>query len=285
VGPTTCPCGATSAIAVLDTRDALPQRHVVLECSRCRLRRFNVEPSAEELARLYDGYQTYSNPSWVADERARRRPVAERLLRKLARALAPAPLEGRFLEVGCASGGLLWNLARISRLDCHGVEIDPQSGKVAAEALPGRVTIGSLEDAGFPADYFTAAYLEQVIEHVPDTPGLFRELRRVLRPGGVVIMGTPNFRGLASRLLGPRWKEFRPIDHVRMFSPPALRWFLENGGFADVRVATGGFWLLDREGRDRLPVARDGLVARVVARGLGALRLGDVLTATARKPS
>jgi SAM-dependent methyltransferase len=186
--------------------------------------------------------------------------------------------------VGCASGSLLWNLARSSKLECYGVEIDRESARLAAERLPGRITAGRLEDAAYPDAHFVAAYLEQVIEHVVDIRGLFRELWRLLLPGGVVFMGTPNFRGVAARLLGTRWKELIPGDHLRMFSPPSLRWYLEDAGFTDVRVATGGLWLLDHQGRDHLPLRREGLVARVLARGLGAFGLGDNLSAIARKP-
>ena len=268
----------------MDTGDAFERRYHVLECERCHLRRPDVEPTAAELGRYYDGYGRYTDPTWLANELERRRGPALRLRRKLARELAPEPLEGRFLEVGCASGGLLWNLARISNLDCYGLEPDPESARIASERLPGRITNARLEDAKYPANHFAAAYLEQVIEHVAETAALFRELWRILRPGGVVFMGTPNFRGFAARLLGVGWKELMPSEHLRMFSPPSLRWHLVEAGFTDVRVATGGLWLLDRRGRDRLPVRRDGLLARIVARGLGTLKLGDNVSAIARKP-
>lgn len=268
----------------MDTRNAFSRRYRILECARCRLRRPDVEPSEQELGQYYDGYGRYSDPAWVAADLERRRRPAQRLRRKLERVLAPDPLAGRFLEVGCASGGLLANLARISPFECWGVEIDPESARLAGTRLPGRITAGRLEDAHYPSDHFTAAYLEQVIEHVADTSGLFSELWRVLRPGGVVVMGTPNFRGVAARLLGTSWKELLPSDHVRMFSPASLRWFLDEHGFTDVRVMTGGLWLLDHQGHDRLPLRRDGLLARLLGRGAGALRLGDNLSAVARKP-
>jgi SAM-dependent methyltransferase len=280
---TTCPCGATQARVALDTGGVLPKRHLVLECLRCRLRRPDEVPPEDEVGRTYDGYGRYADPAWLADELGRRRGPAERLRRKLERALAPAPLAGRFLEVGCASGGLLRNLARVAPLECWGVELDPISARLAAEWLPDRITTGSLEDARFPSDHFTVAYLEQVIENVADTTSLMRELRRVLRPGGLLLLGTPNFRGVAARLLGARWKEMVPSHHVRMFCPASLRWHLGANGFIDVRVRTAGLWLLEHDGRDRLPISRDGIPARLLGRGLGALRLGDLLSATARK--
>src|SRR5215470_9746837 len=197
VNSTTCPCGATRSTAVLDTGNAFPRRYQVLECARCGLRRPDVEPSAAETGQYYDGYGRYSDEKWLAAELERRRAPAERLARRLARALAPSPLEGRFLEVGCASGALLYNLDRQTPLECWGVEVDPASARLAAERLPGRIATGTLADAKFPSDHFAAAYLEQVIEHVADTTGLLGELWRVLRPGGVVLLGTPNFRGVA----------------------------------------------------------------------------------------
>jgi hypothetical protein len=52
-----------------------------------------------------------------------------------------------------------------------------------------------------------------------------------------------------------------------------------------VQVSTAGLWFLGHDGKDRLPISRDGLVGRILARGVGALQLGDLLSATARKPA
>ncbi|HVK73804.1 MAG TPA: class I SAM-dependent methyltransferase [Kofleriaceae bacterium] len=281
---TPCPCGASDARVVIDTKTEFERRYRILECARCRLRRPDVDPTRQQLDAQYDGYGDYADPTWLERELVRRKRTAERMVRKLDRILAPSPVSGRFLDVGCASGAFLWNLSRLSQLDCYGVEIDGRSAELAASLLPGRVVHGQLADARFPADHFVAAYVEQVIEHVPDTVGLLRELWRVLQPGGVLLLGTPNFRGLAAQVLGTRWKEFSPSEHVRMFSVPSLRWFLVDQGFEDVAVTAGGIWLVRRDRRDLFPFRQDRLITRLLARGLATMRLGDGLSAVARKP-
>jgi SAM-dependent methyltransferase len=279
-----CPCGSDEARVVLDTRAAFARRYRLLECARCHLRRPDVEPDAQALDAYYEGYGRYADPAWLREELVRREPAARRLLGKLRRYLAPRPVTGRFLEVGCASGALLSQLQALSSLECHGVEIDSASVEAAKQRLPGRVFHGQLADAGFPDGHFVAAMLDQVIEHVPDTGALLAELHRVLAPGGVLFVGTPNFRGVAARLLGTHWKELLPSDHIRMFSPPSLRWHLEHAGFEPLTVYTAGLALVRRDRKNLLPLRAGGIPARLVSLGLRALRLGDGLVGVARKP-
>jgi len=80
--------------------------------------------------------------------------------------------------------------------------------------------------------------LAEVIEHVVDTDHVLGEIARVLRPGGVLVITTPNLASLENRvrlLLGryPMWMDIQIVGtgHVRYYTPRMLRAHLQQHGF------------------------------------------------------
>ncbi len=271
-----CPCGAVELEPTIATEDGQ-----VVRCRACGMRFLAILPDAAELEKFYTGYGDYAEPPRLEAAVAARRVQAERMVARLAR---DGSLGGRFLEVGCAAAALLANVARLAPLDCYGVEVDPVSAAAADKLLPGKIRRGTLADAAFPAAWFRAVYAEEVIEHVPDPASFLEEIRRVLEPRGRLILSTPNFAGLGARLLGAGWKEFAPREHVRMYTPRALRRQLELHGFVDVAVKSFGLRLLGHDRRSRLLLPTTHIAVRATGKILGLVGLGEGLLARARKP-
>jgi len=99
----------------------------------------------------------------------------------------------RILDCGCGAGEYVVALRRVGS-EAYGVEY--QAEKVA-EAYrcgisPSWVRQGNLEQLEFPDDSFDLALLNEVLEHVPDETQALTEIRRILRPGGVVLILSPN---------------------------------------------------------------------------------------------
>ena len=94
-------------------------------------------------------------------------------------------------------------------------------------------------DLPFEDDSFDAVYAGEIIEHVPDVRGALAEWRRVLEPGGTLIMTTPN----RERMLACANRRAMPVhpEHVRELSPPEARALLAAEGF-DV-LETDGIYL------------------------------------------
>jgi SAM-dependent methyltransferase len=129
-----------------------------------------------------------------------RRRVLSRVIDELE--LPPAP---RILDAGCGSGRNMVELSQ--RGEVVGVELSPASVQVARERHVGEVLEGSVEDLPFPDASFDFAVCLDVIEHLDDDRRTLRELRRVLRPGAVLLVTVPAYPAL--------WSSHDEINHHR----------------------------------------------------------------------
>lgn len=143
------------------------------------------------------------------------------------------------LDVGCAGGYIAVLLARSG----HRVVAIEQNRAMAVEARRRGVAVVEHDvELGLPfADTtFDVVHACEILEHLFDTEGFLREVYRVLRPGGAVVLSTPNLNSGANRvrvLLGrslPMWGAF-PADrhgaHIRVFNKAKVVDLLERVGF------------------------------------------------------
>jgi SAM-dependent methyltransferase len=140
--------------------------------------------------------------------RGRRRVVGAELDR-----LAPRA-GSRVLDAGCGSGRTLQELRRYGEV--HGIELDPGAATVARARGCGEVRIGRLEEMPWNDGYFDLITCLDVIEHTPDDRVTLRELRRVCKPGGFLLVTVPAYQGL--------WSMHDVANHhYRRYSRPRLR--------------------------------------------------------------
>jgi len=164
---------------------------------------------------------------------------------------------GRLLEIGCSTGEML--AAANSSFAVMGVEADAASSSVARAGGLECVS-GTLFDAHFPGEHFDVAALYHVIEHLPSPRCALDELYRILRPGGWLVIETPNIATPWFRLLGARWRQFIP-DHRFFFTPETLRRLLADTGFEPQELRAVGKAMsvrlfVSRLGRDHQRLAR-----------------------------
>jgi len=102
------------------------------------------------------------------------------------------PLPGlRVLDAGCGAGEYVRALASRGA-DVAGIEYEAAKLRALDDAAASRIRQGDLERTGFEAGRFDAVLLNEVLEHVPDDAAGLRELHRVLRPGGSLVVFSPN---------------------------------------------------------------------------------------------
>ena len=112
----------------------------------------------------------------------------------------------------------------------EGLEPDPEAAERArAAGLP--VTTASIEDEPFPRGAFDALTMSQVIEHVHDPGAALGACRRLLRPGGLLWLATPNLGGYGHAFYGRDWLGLDPPRHLVLFTRESLVRSVEQAGF------------------------------------------------------
>ncbi|MEW1658775.1 MULTISPECIES: class I SAM-dependent methyltransferase [unclassified Streptomyces] len=197
----------------------------------------------------------YENPAVpVASGHARSRRQARLLARALGPVRAGAP-PATVLDIGCGDGTAAATAA--DALAGHrviGVDWSQDALRRAAPRID-HVVRGQLTDDGLPfaTGSADAVLFSEVIEHLVDPDAALDELRRVLRPGGHLLLSTPNLaawynRGLLLAGVQPVFSEVslraihgRPgtqvVGHLRLYTARALRAFLTASGFDVIRIA------------------------------------------------
>lgn len=140
---------------------------------------------------------------------------------------APAPGTS-LLDVGCGDGSMMAQMRDLG-WTVEGIDVDPAS--VAAAKQRGlRVRQGRLETERFPAQSFDVVTHSHVLEHVHDPITLLRECHRVLKPGGRLVMFTPNADSWGHGRFGDAWLHLDPPRHLYLFQARTLRTTLERSG-------------------------------------------------------
>jgi SAM-dependent methyltransferase len=199
----------------------------IVECTQCGLGRVHPRPDAELIAQFYPpSYYGVTGAKFVPLIEALVRLVGARHVRALSRGLQPG---ARVLDVGCGRGVLLSGLARRG-FEAHGFEM---SASAAAGVDPRAVVrVGkSLHDAEYPSAYFDQVIIWHVLEHLPDPRETLQEIRRVLKPGGRLVVAVPNYSSLQARCSGAQWFHLDPPRHLFHFPAEGLRQLLASTGF------------------------------------------------------
>ena len=124
-----------------------------------------------------------------------------------------------------------WHVDRDSEgqgYDVLGLDLSTQAADIAARENGVRVVVGTLDEAGFPDASFGIVTLFHVLEHVIDPRAVLREVGRVLRPHGRVVLQVPNIDSWQSRLLGARWWGLHVPRHIVDYSALSIQILLES---------------------------------------------------------
>jgi len=148
----------------------------------------------------------------------------------------PNKPEGRLLEIGCGSGSMLSYMSSLG-WRAEGIDFDPAAVS-NAQCKGLKVTLGSLGEQHFDGDLFDAIMISHVIEHVPDPLSLIEECYRILKPGGILSIVTPNIASIGSHLFGSSWLHLDPPRHLVLYNCGALQALAKKSGFADIKTGT-----------------------------------------------
>jgi SAM-dependent methyltransferase len=207
-------------------------------CRRCGLVFLHPQPSELFLTQHYQHYLPTEAPA-VASWRRLMWPV---MMRSAALIEERFSLPGRLLDVGCGYGFFLELMARRG-WRVEGIEIASTGCSYARDTLGLEVSAQPLPRTDWPAARFHVITLFYVIEHLAAPWVVLGEARRLLRPGGLLLLRWPHTTPLV-RLLKP-WAEslklYQAPSHLFDFSPRTITRLLTDLGFREIQTTIGGW--------------------------------------------
>ncbi len=127
---------------------------------------------------------------------------------------------GRLLEMGCGGGAML-KLMKELGWQVEGVDFDPAAVAHARESGI-QVHLGTLAEQKLPDEAFDAITASHFIEHLPDPLRELQECRRLLKPGGMLVLLTPNAESWGHGIYQTDWRGLEPPRHLHIFTPASL---------------------------------------------------------------
>jgi SAM-dependent methyltransferase len=248
----------------------------VVRCANCDLVYVDPRPAPSVVRSLYEKPSYFSGDEWYLDYigyEKNHRALFRRVVAILDR---HCPGKGRLLDVGCAAGFLL-DTARAEGWAVTGVDLSPTMAHHAVEALGLDVRVGTLEECQLPGASFDAVTLCDSLEHVVNPLATMREVHRILRPGAIALIITPNIASPLARLLGTRWPHLTPREHIYYFTPNSLRRLISTAGFERVEDGSiGHYFTLEYIGRKLVRFLGPTLRLPPLSRSI-CLNVGDLL--------
>lgn len=267
-------CHADDTRVLFEGRDrlhGLPGAFTVVQCQQCGLVYLNPRPTMGEIGVYYpDDYEPH-----VFLRRIRRSRLA-RLdyyygLGKRRNAIEKFVQSGRMLDVGCGNGGFLYYM-REHGWEVQGEELSQSAADYARQELGLTVFLGELCDAAFPSSHFDVVTLWNVLEHLHDPAATLAEIKRILKPEGLLVVAVPNLASWDARLFGMTWVGYDVPRHLYIFTPETLEALLNQAGFHIVQrrclfgshqsIVGSLYFFLYRAGQPQLNRA---LVKRIIA--------------------
>ena len=142
----------------------------------------------------------------------------------------------RLLDIGCGEGFFLFNASR-SGYNAKGIELSRDAVGYARGEFGLDVEEGYFGESKFSENCFDVVTLWQVLEHVPYPLQVLKEVRRILRTGGLLAVSTPDIGGIPAKILRRRWWNIRKL-HLNQFTTKTLMSMLNNARFKDISSAS-----------------------------------------------
>jgi len=230
-----CPlCNHTTYVALPS-----PKLSHLWRCAYCDLVSVRRLPAPEELHAVYgEAYfrNSRSEESGYEDYERDRYCIVKTAQRRLDTLERYAGERGRLLDVGCALG-FFADTARQRGWQAEGIDISQHAVDYAREHLGLPARKGVLAEAGYEPESFDAITMFDVIEHVLDPVAELRLVRRLLKPGGVVMLSTPDIGSIVARITGPRWMGYKLAEeHLYYFNRKTITLALDHAGFDVLEV-------------------------------------------------
>ncbi|ADE13102.1 class I SAM-dependent methyltransferase [Sideroxydans lithotrophicus] len=164
---------------------------------------------------------------------------------------------GRLLDVGCGGGRFL-NRMKKRGWQVEGTDFDEQATQKVSARYGIKTHIGDLTQCTLPANSFDVVTMSQTIEHLYDPLATLHECLRILKPGGLLVMTTPNALSIGAAEFAAFWRGWEAPRHLHLFSVESLQRLTRRAGFevTDASTYSAGAAVVYRVSRTNQQAAR-----------------------------
>lgn len=221
----------------------------VVRCTNCNLVFLNPQPTSNELKKYYVSSKYYSykaekkNIYSILRQYLLKRYYSPTFLSKLLVVLVrnvpgipSSVVKGKIMDVGCGSGITLFLLKKLG-WDVYGIELDKNAVKISQQNKLTNVKVGTFRELNkYPDSFFDVIRLYHVLEHINDPSGCLKIIYKKLKPGGEIIIGTPNFKSFAAKIFGRYWHNLDSPRHLYLFNYKTLKFLLKRSNYINIKI-------------------------------------------------
>lgn len=191
---------------------------VIVQCSSCGFKFTNPRPVEIELKNYYksENYISHSNTKQGLINYTYQIVRKYTLFKKL-QLITTYIKSGSILDIGCGTGEFL-NVCQQSKWTTLGIEPSNGARKMAINTFGLEVREES-ELSKLESESFDVITLWHVLEHVPQLNARIKELKRLIKPTGIIIIAVPNCNSLDAKLYGNSWAAYDVPRHLYHFTP------------------------------------------------------------------
>lgn len=255
----------------------------LVSCKSCKLVFFKKIPSLPELIANYNNYPRHDSISAITLKRYEEILTGFESYKKL----------NRVIDVGCGNGHLL-AVAKKLGWEVFGTEFTDQAVQLCKQKGI-HMQEGVLDPKNYEPNSFDCLFFVEVIEHINNPLEELAKFHKLLRPGGVLYITTPNFISYASRTLKSKWTCVEYPEHLTYYTPSTLNKILVKSGFKKISLNTTGLSYSSFKPREEVKSTSNNgneairektennfvfsMIKKIVNTGLSATQLGETIKA------
>lgn len=251
-------CGAAGNLFQSDLRDPDRQiagdwRYQICSDAGCRSVWLSPRPLESELIKAYANYHTHSKSGYSIFHKLVL-SVTKRIgkgllfpsrvmlgLHREARHMKYMGLKGqppgKLLEIGVGGGRFLSRMKKIN-WDVSGIDYDPNVAGKIQEKYGVNIHIGDLIQLDFPSNSFDVIVMGQTVEHLSNPVAVFNKCFQLLKPGGRLVVTTPNIESLGESIFKEHWRGWEPPRHLHLYSVASLKTLASVTSFSVQEIRT-----------------------------------------------
>ncbi len=204
----------------------------IFQCKSCKFATLSPYPSIREAKSIYQEtyFEDKKTSDFLADSQQKFNFIRYLL-----------PVSARVLDFGCGMGEFV-GICRKQGLKVEGYDISKYSSRFVAKKYKVPTLSGELTKNLYKLKSFDAICAFDVIEHMPNFKTAMKFFKGWLKPGGILVLTTPDIESWDSKLLGSFWYGFRKIpEHINYFSPKSFKILSKECGFEIKQIKQWGF--------------------------------------------